>query len=309
MTTNVLSAAFDHLALRALYDAAVAELNTSRNGILTTNFYSKTGTTVFNAGCLALSDAVTGTRRMHTVSAPAGAGKTSFSYALIAAVQRYAEATTDAPYGAAFVVDQIEKADKVYCDLSALIPGKVAIWTRDHDTHCKKPEKMENPAARFVAEELRHYPVIVVTHKFYLGNRGHHACNVVREGLFGQRALTIVDERPDEAPSLDLMLSEAEAVREAVIQHYPETKEHLDALLRFMEQYNYAAPNKLYRPGVELDTHTVNQELGWFGTAAAERLSKSASNIPGVEKVFAFANALVAGRACVATSGALAHFF
>jgi hypothetical protein len=309
MTTKDIPTALDRLALRALYDQAVEQINTDRNGILTTNFYAKTGDAVFNAGYLALCDALTGTRRMHTVSAPAGAGKTSFSYALITAVQQYAERSPDAPHGIVFVVDQIEKADKVYRDLSSLLPGKVAVWTRDHDTRCKKPERMHNPAARFVAEELRHYPVIVVTHKFYLGARGHNACSVVRQGVFGQRALTIVDERPDEAPSLDLMLSEAEAVREAVIQHYPDAKEHLDALLRFMEQYNYAPPNKLYRPGLELDANQIDDELGWFRTPAAERLAKSASNIPGVDKVFAFAKALVVGRGCVATSGALAHFF
>jgi hypothetical protein len=161
MSTKDLSIALDRSALRALYDQAVDEINTSRNGILTTNFYAKTGDAIFNAGYLALSDAATGTRRMHTVSAPAGAGKTSFSYALIAAVHRYAETTPNGPYGIVFVVDQIDKADKVYCDLNALMPGKVAIWTRDHDRHCKKPERVENPAARFVAEELRHYPIIV----------------------------------------------------------------------------------------------------------------------------------------------------
>jgi hypothetical protein len=164
MTSKVVPTMPDRSALRALYDQAVDEINASRDGILTTNFYAKTGDAVFNAGYLALSDAVIGTRRMHTVSAPAGAGKTSFSYGLIAAVHRYSEMAPDAPYGIVFVVDQIEKADKVYCDLNALIPGKVAIWTRDHDTHCKKPERVENPSARFVAEELRHYPIIVVTH-------------------------------------------------------------------------------------------------------------------------------------------------
>jgi hypothetical protein len=309
MSTKIAPIVPDRSALRTLYDRAIGEINPSRNGMLTTHFYAKTGDAVFNAGYLALSDAVTGTRRMHTVSAPAGAGKTSYSYAFIAAMQRYTETTSDAPYGIVFVVDQIEKADKVYCDLNVLMPGKVAIWTRDHDSNCKKPEKVQSPAARFVAEELRHYPIVVVTHKFYLGTRGHLACNVVRQGVLGQRALTIVDERPDEAPSLDLMLSEAEAVREALIEQYPNTKEHLDALLRFMEQYSYAPANTLYRPGVELDPNKVNEELGWFRTGAAQRLSKSASRIPGVDKLFAFAKALVVGRACVATSGALTHFF
>ncbi len=308
MPINV-AAAPERAALRPLYDTAIAELNPSRNNILTTDFYAKTGDAVFDASCLALTDTVSGTRRMHTVSAPAGGGKTTFSYAMIAALVRYAETRPDAPYGAVFVVDQIEKADSVYRDLNELMPGQVAIWTKDHDTHNKQPEKVLTPAARFAPEELRHYPAIVVTHKFYLGTRGFNATTVVRDGHRKPRALTVVDERPDEAPSIDVMLSEAQAVREALIERHPEAKEYLDALLRFMEQYSYAPANKLFRTGIELDADTVATDLGWFATGAAERLAKSASNIPGVEKLFTFAKALVVGRACVATSGALAHFF
>jgi hypothetical protein len=84
-------------ALRTLYDEAVAEINATRNNILTTGFYAKTGDAIFDAGYLALSDAVTDTRRMHTVSAPAGGGKTTFSYALIAAVTRYADGNPTHP--------------------------------------------------------------------------------------------------------------------------------------------------------------------------------------------------------------------
>ena len=296
-------------ALKALYDEAIIQLNPSRSDILTTEFYAKTGDAVFNAGYLALSDTVSGTRRMHTVSAPAGGGKTTFAYALIAAVTRHADNNPEAPYGAVFAVDQIEKADSVYRDLNDLLPGKVAIWTKDHDRQCKQPEKVLAPAAHFTPEELRHYPVIVVTHKFYLGTRGHNATNTVRNGFHKPRALTVVDERPDEAPSLDVMLSEAQRVREALIEAHPDTKEHMDALLRFMEKYSYAPANKLYRTGIELDPDTVAAELGWFRSTASDHLAKSASNIPGVEKLFAFAKALVIGRACVATSGALALFF
>ena len=213
----------DRDALRALYDAAVAEINMSRDGgLLTTEFYAKTGDALFDIGCLALRDAISDTRRMHTVSAPAGGGKTSFAYALIAAVARHAENDPNAPYGCAFVVDQIKKADEVYRVLDKLLPGKVAIWTSDHDVNKKQPEKIEEPAAHFARESLRHYPVIVVTHKFYLGTRGRNARGVVRNGIFGYRALTIVDERPDEAPSLDIMLSEAQTVREALVQSHPD---------------------------------------------------------------------------------------
>ena len=298
----------ERTALRALYDLAIAELNPSRNNILATEFYAKTGDAVFSAGYSALLDTVTNTRRIHTVSAPAGAGKTTFAYALIAAVTRYADNRPDAPYGAVFVVDQIEKADSIYRDLSALLPGKVAIWTKDHDCDCKQPEKVLTPAARFHRENLRHFPVVVVTHKFYLGSRGHNATSVAGRGFHQTRALTVVDERPDEAPALDLVLSEAQAVREALIVQHPETKEHMDALLRFMERYSYEPANRLYRPGLELDAEKVSDELGWFQTSAAEGLAKS-TNVPGADKLFAFAKALVLGRACVATSGALAHFF
>ena len=72
--------------LRALYDEAIKQINPSRSAIdLTTGFYAETGNAVFDAGYLALSDFCKGSvgpRRLHVVSAPAGGGKTSYSYAL-----------------------------------------------------------------------------------------------------------------------------------------------------------------------------------------------------------------------------------
>ena len=120
----------DRQTLRALYDEAVDQINTSRPSInLTTGFYADTGNSVFEAGYLALSDycafqksakrllgynGFLPPQRLHVVSAPAGGGKTSFSYALMTALTRYAEKTLDAPYGCIFVVDQIKKADGLY---------------------------------------------------------------------------------------------------------------------------------------------------------------------------------------------------
>jgi hypothetical protein len=125
-------------ALRALYDEAVNQINVARgNDLLITPWYAETGNAVFKAGYLALSDAVTDTRVLRTVPAPAGGGKTSFAYAFIAALTWYAEKHPEAPYGCAFVVDQITKADAVYRDLNALLPNKVGIWTKDHDAHNK----------------------------------------------------------------------------------------------------------------------------------------------------------------------------
>ena len=89
---------------------------------------------------LALSDSCKGTkgpRRVHVVSAPAGGGKTSFSYAFMTALTRHAEGNPNAPYGCVFVVDQIKKADEAYRELNELMPGKVAVWSTEHDRGCK----------------------------------------------------------------------------------------------------------------------------------------------------------------------------
>jgi len=298
----------DREALRALFDDAVEAINASRGNRLTTEFYAKAGDAVFNAGYAALADYHADTRRMHTVSAPAGAGKTSFSYALISAVTRYAESNPSAPYGSVFVVDQNNKADEVYRDLNALLPGKVAIWTTDHDADCKKPTRIEKPAAQFSRNALRKYPIVVVTHKFYLGTKGHNARGVVRNGRYGQRALTIVDERPEEVETFDILLSEAQRVREALQEAHPETKEHLNSLFRFMEPYSYEPANKLYRPGVNLDRDAVSRQLQWFKTEAATRLANSAPDISGLDRLFAFARAMVVGCAYVVSGSQLVRF-
>jgi hypothetical protein len=134
MITSVLPTAPDRDALRALYDEAIKQINPSRPTVdLTTGFYADTGSAVFDAGYLALNDyckGPSGPRRLHVVSAPAGGGKTSYSYALMLALTKYAEQTPDAPYGCVFVVDQIRKADEAFKDLNALAHGKVAVWTR-----------------------------------------------------------------------------------------------------------------------------------------------------------------------------------
>ena len=103
----------DRNELRVLYDQAITEVNATRSHIdLTKGFYAETGNSVFDAAYLALTDHCGGTvtPKLRVVSAPAGGGKTSFSYAMMMAVTRYADAHPEAPYGCVFVVDQIKKA-------------------------------------------------------------------------------------------------------------------------------------------------------------------------------------------------------
>ena len=315
MTTPVPPTIPDREALRALYDEAVNEINQSRDNVkLTTEFYAKTGNGVFNAGYLALSDYCIATKapqRLHVVSAPAGGGKTSFSYALILAVTRYAEWTPDAPYGCVFVVDQITKADEVYRELNALLPGKVAIWTKDHDAQCTTPTKVLEPAARFTQDQLRHYPVIVVTHAFYNGARGNKAHLVVRGGRFdhNDRALVVVDERPEEVNQFEILLSEAERVREGLQAKHPELKEHLDALLGCMEPYGSKAINNLYRPAADLGSKFITNKLAWFATNDAADIARSnAADIPRIEQLFGYAKALTVGCAFVVPSDKVLRF-
>src|SRR5262249_31012346 len=151
--------------------------------MLTTEFYRSIGDSVFDAGYQALKDFVVHYTPfgggpcdgMHVVSAPVGSGKTSFSAAFVAALVRLAEQGPKAPYGALVVVNQTEKADPRFRDLNRLLPGKVAIWTTEHDRACNpsKREKVTNPAATFSKDDLQRYPVVVVTHAFFGGNGGH----------------------------------------------------------------------------------------------------------------------------------------
>src|SRR5262249_33867549 len=148
-------------------------------------------------------------------------------------------------------------------DLEALLPGKVAIWTSEHKD-------------LFSREVLRQYPVIAVTGQFYLGPNGYLAHNVNNHGDFQKRALTIVDERPEEVTTYEILLSEAQKVREGLIETHPNTKEHMDTLLLFMEQYSYKPTNKIYLP------EDTSDKLAWFASGEAERLAKG--DILGIDR-------------------------
>src|SRR5262249_29938229 len=79
------------------------------------------------------------------------------------------------------------------------MPGKVAVWTKEHDRGCKKRTKVPHPTAQFTKDELRHYLIIIVTHAFYNGANRNKAQIFVRDKrVYSGRALTAVDERPEE---------------------------------------------------------------------------------------------------------------
>jgi hypothetical protein len=275
----------DRQELRALFDQEADAISLRNN--LDTPWHRKLRNAVFEACYAALGDYRSRKRRLLAASAPCGAGKTSFAWAFIVAMTRYADKHPNAPQGCVFVTDRIQRADEVYRDLEAALPGKVAIWTSEHKD-------------LFSREVLRRYPVIVVTGQFYLGPNGHLAHSVSSRNDFQKRALTIVDERPEEVTTYEILLSEAQKVREALIEKRPDVKEPIDNLLLFMEPYSYKPTNKIYLP------EETSNALAWFLSGDAERLAKE--DIPGIDRLFGFAKSLVQGCGFVVSEGKLVKF-
>jgi hypothetical protein len=314
MTIQPLPTVPDRDALRALYDEAIGQINPSRQTIdLTTGFYAETGNAVFDAGYLALSDYCRGSagpRRLHVVSAPAGGGKTSYSYALMLALATYAEQKPEAPYGCVFVVDQIKKADEAFKELNALIPGKVAVWTNEHDPGCKKRTKVPHPAAEFTKDQLPHYPIIVVTHVFYNGPNGYKAHVFVRDKrIYSGRALTLVDERPEEVLIYEITLKEAQNIREKLEEKLPDLKQVLDNLMRLMMPYTLNVRGGIMRASDQFGQEFVADQLDWFTTTQAEGVLRDhKADIAGLDQLFGFARAMTLGCAFAAPSGTVVQF-
>lgn len=303
----------DRATLCAAFDTAVREIDEARDRrMLTNGFYAKIGDSIFNAGYQALQDFVGAQAapsaqppRLHVVSAPAGGGKTSFAKALLAAVVRATESGPNGPLGCLFLTDQRERADETYRDLAKLIPGRVAIWTADHDPNCKTPEKVKDPAARFAAHELADYPVVVTTYAFYKGSRGALAREFAQGGSRRPRALTFGDERPpNEVAVFEVTLSEAEQARE-FIQQDPAKQEaagpHVAALVRFMQDRTHCSRD-LEKPDDAPEAWAVSNDLWWFRTQEAAQFAKRCPNTVPVDRVFGYARSVAEGYAFIARS-------
>jgi hypothetical protein len=305
----------DRDQLRMEFDAAVIQLDQSRtHPMLTTEFYKRIGDSVFDAGYRALQDVVLHHHpdfdgpgaRMHVVSAPVGSGKTSFSLAFVAALVRCATDANTLPNGCLVVVNQIEKADSTFYDLNALLPGKVAVWTTEHDPACKlsKAErKVPAPAAQFTKDALQNYPVAVVTHAFFGGKGGHKARKVMYRGELCPRALTVIDERLEEVKVYDIAYSDAERVRELVMaseEHAGIVGPHMVDLVEFMHARSFKGPS-IERPTDNHDAWaTTSDKLQWFGAVEASDFVRAHSGDPAIVAVFGFAKALATGYAFIA---------
>jgi hypothetical protein len=298
--------------LRVAYDAVIEQINSSRGSQQLTNaFYSKIGDAVFEACYSALENSeaakagVKVAKALQVVSAPMGAGKTTFTLAFITALVRLRENRPDMPYGCVFLVEQMTKADEMYRELSALLPGKVAVWTTDHDVQCKSPTKVLKPAARFHVDDLENHEVAIVTHAFYKGKRGLKARDVIHGNHIVPRALTVIDEQTDDVAVFDVTLFGVAAVLEAV-QRDERTGDialpYVRSLLKFMA--TKLSGGSLEKPSDDPSTwDRVASELAWFATTTARDYERDhKGSIGGLDGVFSFARALTTTQAFVAAT-------
>ena len=190
------------------------------------------------------------------------------------------------------------------------MPGKVAVWTMEHDRGCKKRTKVPHPAAKFIKDELRHYPIIVVTHFFYNRTNGHKAHLVVRNKRFySGRALSIVDERPEEVLIFETTLKEAQKIREKLEEKRPDLKQVLDKLMALVMPYTLNVTGRIMRASDRFGHEVVAEQLDWFTTVDAECVLRDhGAAIPGLDQLFGFARAMTLGCAFAAPSGTVVQF-
>ena len=211
--------------LRAAHAEAVAEIERIRKqpGQLTTGINGKVGDSILQAGLFALADVSDGEEpKQFVVAAPPGTGKTSHAIAMVAATVRTADKDDlSKPYGCLFVVDQIKKADDMYRQINELLPGRVAVWTTDHDLNSTAAKVHVPPDRRFDVDQLEQRAIAVVTQAFLRGPRRDKARYVIRGDHRVARALTIFDEQTKEVEVYDIKHSQAVKVQEAIGERPP----------------------------------------------------------------------------------------
>jgi hypothetical protein len=308
--------------LRSHYEQAIADIERVRGQALGKGRYgSETRESVFTACLRAFSDccrSIVATAHpdsdwarlepehpeMNVVAAGPGSGKTTYAKAFAVALARL-HATHQFPIGCAFLVHHVDTADAFYRELSSLIQGQVAVWTREHDADNPSPE-VPAREVRFSVDDLEHHPVIIVTHEFYKGVRGAKARNFTRNGITLPRVLTFIDEKVTEVDVYDVVLSDVSRVREFMQQddhRLPMLPAAADALLRFTTSKVFA-PHSIETPLLDAKVwNRAAEETQWFTTDAAGQYMRSRSAMRPTlpfEQVFGFARCLAENRAFIA---------
>jgi hypothetical protein len=86
---------------------------------------------------------------LHVIHSGPGSGKSTAAKAFMVGLTRDTE-DHRYPIGCALLVHHVETAASAFAELSALLPGKVAVWSSEHDAN--SPIVIRQP--RFTVDEL-----------------------------------------------------------------------------------------------------------------------------------------------------------
>lgn len=219
---------------RAAYHRALAVQAEDRNHEITA-FDRNVAEAVWNATRAAIQDHRQGISSYRVVSAPTGSGKSSYAMAAIAGLVE-----DDPDASAVFLCETIDQCEDTYQELIKLIdPEDVAVWTTAHDLGNDLERVQEDhgftPSARVWVEDLDKYRVVVATHNFYKGSRGH----LCRTFMGRPRTLTVIDERPSEVTIVDLTTGEVKVARDIVAERDgvdADSVQALDSLHEYLER-------------------------------------------------------------------------
>jgi hypothetical protein len=319
----------DRDLLRKHFDTALADLATHRGVEPKYSEYERqTQDCVFEAGVRAIRDGAIDILwetspfcawteehpfhdlpEMYVVHTGPGSGKSTAAKALMAALVRATEGASY-PVGCALLVHHVETIASAYAELSALLPGRVGLWSKEHDFERGQRQP------RFSPEDLKQYPLIIVTHAFYQGPRGDLARSYRSDRLRSfrpgrdpnsiPRVLTFVDEKINEVETYSVTHGDVAQVQGRVQRN----EHHVDELDTATEQLVEFVINKRHGPDLETpsqdpDGWQVADRLLWFTTDEAARHQRSQSarwDRLDFEGVFGLGRAIARRRAFIARS-------
>jgi hypothetical protein len=257
---------------------------------LTRGYYAKVGASAWSTIWQAIEDKRSDTRVMRVVTAAAGSGKTTHAEVAALALARLGGTTL-------LVVNQIDKADKVYQEMAALLPGKVAVWTREHDPAQKvtadKRKLDDGPSAMFTQDELAQYPIAIVTAKMVENVNAHKAT--------AGRTVTMFDERPD--------MIKLHTVSRAQILEARDASKALDfpaaGIEALAQLYKIVDRDKIDGPDLEKPSYADIEQLPllrWFRTDEAKRLARVHGETAHIAAVLGYGRCFSGGYAIMARS-------
>ncbi len=272
----------------------IVEKQAHERGRPLSTFSRSVAQSILDAGLAACDDRDQQLEQYRVVSAPTGSGKSSYAWALVAALIEAVPGSS-----AVFLCETINQCEDTYRELLKLVDvDDLAIWTSAHDL-AKPLEAIERahqftPAARFRSTDLPDHRVIVATHAFYKGSRGILAQKYQGEN----RTLTLVDEKPAEVAIFDIDAGDVLKVREWA-QESSSSSEAVQACMALHEYLDNVWTQD--RTGPRNYRPLQHSDLMWFSSPEADQVreehgGRDAPDLK-VASVIGFAQALANGYA------------